>query len=89
MMVFGLIGILFKKLEIPAAPVLLGSILGPMVELNFSRTLRFAEFDDQHFLVYLVQRPISAVLPALLALLVFANARRMIQSRKSESKHET
>ena len=89
MMVFGLIGILFKKLEIPPAPVLLGSILGPMVELNFGRTLRFAEFDHQHFLVYLVSRPISAVLLVFLALLVFANARRIIQSRKSESTHET
>ncbi len=76
MIVFGMIGVLFKKLSIPAAPVLLGSILGPMVEQNFRRTLQFAEFSDQSTIVYLVSRPISAVLMLVVLVLIYSNFRK-------------
>jgi putative tricarboxylic transport membrane protein len=39
MFVFGLIGYLFNRLKIPEAPMVIGIILGPMVETNLRRAL--------------------------------------------------
>jgi len=38
-LVFGLIGWMFKKYDYPASPVVLGLVLGRLMELNFSQTL--------------------------------------------------
>lgn len=39
MTIFGLVGFLFRKLEVPLAPVLMGLILGDDMEQNFRRSL--------------------------------------------------
>lgn len=39
MLAFGLIGLVFKRVGIPAGPVVLGLILGPIAEENLARTL--------------------------------------------------
>lgn len=39
MLLFGLIGLVFKRVGIPAGPVVLGLILGPIAEENLARTL--------------------------------------------------
>ena len=67
-LVFGLIGALFAALDFPAAPILLGYVLGPMVEENFRRALLLSRGD----LLVFVQRPISASFMAACALLVLA-----------------
>lgn len=82
MLVFGTIGVLFKKLEIPAAPVLLGSILGPMVERNFRRTLQFADFNDESVIAFLISRPISAVLMFIVLILIYSNFRKFLKRRR-------
>ncbi len=82
MLVFGTIGVLFKKLEIPAAPVLLGSILGPMVERNFRRTLQFADFNDESVISFLISRPISAVLMVVVLILIYSNFRKFLKRRR-------
>jgi putative tricarboxylic transport membrane protein len=55
-LVFGVIGALFMVLEFSVAPILLGFVLGPMVEENFRRALLLSRGDMMVF----VQRPISA-----------------------------
>ncbi len=64
---FGLLGYLFVRLECEPAPLLLGFILGPMMEEYLRRALLIARGDASVF----VRRPISAVLllVALVALL--------------------
>lgn len=39
MLAFGVIGLVFKRVGIPAGPVVLGLILGPIAESNLARTL--------------------------------------------------
>lgn len=39
MLVFGVIGLVFKRMSIPAGPVVLGLLLGPIAEENLSRSL--------------------------------------------------
>jgi TctA family transporter len=64
---FGLVGYLFYKLGCEPAPLLLGFILGPMMEENLRRALLLSRGDWSTF----VTRPLSAsLLLAALALIV-------------------
>ena len=65
---FGLIGALLMYLNFSVAPILLGFVLGPMVEENFRRALLLSRGD----LAVFVERPISCVFVVISALLVIA-----------------
>jgi putative tricarboxylic transport membrane protein len=65
----GGIGYIMRKFDIPAAPVLLAIILGPMAENNMRRALRIS---DRNFLPF-VTRPISAVLLTTAAISVITS----------------
>jgi putative tricarboxylic transport membrane protein len=56
--IFGIIGYFFKKLDIPAAPAVLGLVLGFLVESNMRRALLLSQGSVLTFLT----RPISVVL---------------------------
>ncbi|MFO1328014.1 MAG: tripartite tricarboxylate transporter permease [Rubrivivax sp.] len=65
--IFGFIGYIFYKLSCEAAPLLLGFILGPMMEENLRRALLLSRGDWTTF----VSRPLSAgLLLAALAMVV-------------------
>ena len=67
MAVFGILGYVFGKLKLEPAPLLLGFVLGPMMEENLRRALLISRGDFGVFL----SRPISAsLLCASVALLV-------------------
>jgi TctA family transporter len=68
MAVFGVIGYVLRKLRCEPAPLLLGFILGPMLEENFRRTMLVSGGD----LTVFVTRPISASLLAVAAVLLLA-----------------
>jgi putative tricarboxylic transport membrane protein len=64
---FGAVGYLFAKIGCEPAPMLLGFVLGPMMEEYFRRALLIERGDFRVF----IERPISAgLLAAALALLV-------------------
>ena len=63
---FGLVGYFFLRLDLEAAPLLLGFILGPMLEENFRRALLLSRGNFMGFLT----RPISGTLLALIAVFV-------------------
>jgi TctA family transporter len=63
---FGIVGYLFNKLECEAPPLLLGFVLGPMMEENFRRALLLSRGD---FTVF-VTRPLSASLLFVALILV-------------------
>ncbi|MGL5361384.1 MAG: tripartite tricarboxylate transporter permease [Bosea sp. (in: a-proteobacteria)] len=58
MAAFGFLGYIFKKLDCEPAPMLLGFILGPLMEEFLRRTLLLSQGDPS----VLLTRPISAVL---------------------------
>jgi putative tricarboxylic transport membrane protein len=58
---FGLVGYLFAKLDCEPAPLILGFMLGPMMEENLRRAMLLAQGDPMVF----IERPISATLLAL------------------------
>jgi putative tricarboxylic transport membrane protein len=57
MMIFGLLGYLFKKFEFEGAPLILAFVLGPMFETNLRQSLLFSKGS---FMIFF-NRPISAV----------------------------
>jgi len=63
---FGLIGIIFVKLDCEPAPLLLGFVLGPMMEENLRRALLLSRGDPTVFFT----RPLSLVMLLMAATLV-------------------
>jgi putative tricarboxylic transport membrane protein len=64
MLLFGVIGYFFDKLEINAAPLVMGLILGPIIDFSLRRTLIIHQGDLTGFFT----RPLSLVLIGLIVL---------------------
>ena len=81
---FGVIGYLFVKLGFEAAPLLLGFLLGPMMEENLRRAMVMSRGDPMTF----VTRPISlGLLIASVALLILVIA-PSVRKKREEAFHE-
>ena len=81
---FGMIGYLFVKLGFEAAPLLLGFVLGPLMEENLRRAMVISRGDPMTF----IERPISlGLLIAAAALLVIVIAPSVRKTRE-EAFHE-
>jgi putative tricarboxylic transport membrane protein len=65
----GVLGWLLRKLDFETAPIVLGVVLAPMIELSLRQSLAMS---DGHYGIF-VQRPISAVLLAVGLTLVLLN----------------
>ncbi len=79
--IFGIIGYLFSKLDCEPAPLLLGFVLGPMMEENFRRALLLSRGD---FTVF-VTRPLSLSLLIAAALMVVVVALPAIKKTREEA----
>ena len=78
---FGFIGYVFSKLDCEAAPLLLGFVLGPMMEENLRRALLLSRGDPMVF----VQRPISLTLLVLSVILIAIVLSPAIRSKREEA----
>ena len=81
---FGALGVLFAKLECEPAPLLLGFVLGPMMEENLRRALLLSRGDPTVF----GTRPISAGLLLAAVLLVLVIALPNIRRQREEAFQE-
>ena len=74
--IFAVIGYLFNKLRLEPAPLLIGFVLGPMMEEHLRRAMLLSRGDPMIF----VQRPISATMLAIgaiaLAAMLLPNLRK-------------
>ncbi|HBB16197.1 MAG: hypothetical protein A3J94_05415 [Syntrophus sp. RIFOXYC2_FULL_54_9] len=80
--IFGFIGYLFIKLGCEPAPLLLGFILGPMMEENLRRALLIADGDWWRAFM---MRPLSATLLILVALLLLIVMLPGIKKKRKEA----
>ena len=78
---FGVIGYLFVKFGCEPAPLLLGLILGPMMEENLRRSMLLSRGDWSVF----VSRPISAGLLAAAALLLLIVLSPSVKKKREEA----
>jgi len=79
--IFGFIGYLFIKLGCESAPLLLGLILGPMMEEYLRRALLISRGDWSVF----VTRPLSAALLAIAVLLLVVVLMPSIKKKREEA----
>jgi putative tricarboxylic transport membrane protein len=79
--IFGVVGYGFIKLGVEPAPLLLGFILGPMMEENLRRALLLSRGDWSVF----VTRPLSAGLLAAAALLLVIVLMPAVKSKREEA----
>jgi TctA family transporter len=66
---FGMLGYFFIMLNLEATPLMLGFILGPMLEENLRRLLIISRGDY----TVIAQRPISGTLLAVAVILILVN----------------
>lgn len=78
---FGFLGYLFVKLDCEPAPLLLGFILGPMMEENLVRAMKLGRGDATLFFT----RPLSASLLAVALLLLIIIALPQIRKKREEA----
>ncbi|UMA67093.1 tripartite tricarboxylate transporter permease (plasmid) [Roseivivax marinus] len=85
MFVFGLVGFIFDRVGIPTPPLVIGLILGPILDTSLQQSLLIGQGS---WLVFL-QSPISAVLLAIAMLSVLQSAISAYLLGKSTSKGRT
>jgi TctA family transporter len=79
--VFGLVGYVLYRLRCEPAPLLLGFILGPLIEENMRRALLISHGDPAVF----VQRPISATFLVLTVALIIVLAAPAIRTARERA----
>ena len=82
---FGLLGYLFVKLDCEPAPLLLGFILGPMMEENLRRAMLISRGDWSVF----VTRPLSLTLLLLAAVLLLMIVAPAVRKTREETFQES
>jgi TctA family transporter len=78
---FGILGYLFSKLGCEGAPLMLGFVLGPMMEENFRRSLLLSHGDFGVFF----SRPLSLALLCATALLIVLVALPAVKKKRTEA----
>jgi TctA family transporter len=81
---FGFIGYVFMKLETEPAPLLLGYVLGPMMEENLRRALLLSRGDPAVFFT----RPISLTLLIIAGILLIIVAAPSVSRKREEAFQE-
>ncbi len=81
MLICAVIGYFFIKVKAEPAPLLLGLVLGPMLEENFRRAMLLSDGD---FTVFL-RHPISAVLLGIAAILILAMLSPALVRKRKEA----
>jgi putative tricarboxylic transport membrane protein len=77
---FGVFGFISVKLGFPMAPLLLGFVLGPMMEENLRRAMLMSGGDLSVF----VTRPLSAVFIIATALILLIMVAPAVRQRRAE-----
>jgi TctA family transporter len=84
MALFGLLGYLCAKLELEPAPMLLGFIIGPMMEEYLRRALLLSRSDPMVF----IERPISGVMLGLAAAAMIVVLLPSLRKKREEAFQE-
>ena len=80
MLVIGIAMFCLRLLGFPQAPMLLGFILGPIVDSNWTR---IGELSQGDALSFIVDRPVAVVIFGLAALAVAFDVRRQLRDRRT------
>jgi putative tricarboxylic transport membrane protein len=79
--IFGVLGLFFKWINLPVAPIVLGIILGPIGEEGIRQTLVITSAQKVSLITYFVTRPISIILFLLLLGIIFTSFKAFFKLR--------
>ena len=77
---FGALGYVFKKFDVPVAPLILTLILGPLMEQSLRQSLEISRGDFTIFL----QRPIALTLTLLAVAVACASTLRVVAAVRGQ-----
>ncbi|GGA49676.1 tripartite tricarboxylate transporter permease [Pelagibacterium lentulum] len=72
MLAFGIVGYFLKVYGFPVAPIILGIILGPLMDLSYRRAMISVRDDPGRFLLEFITNPLSLVLTLFFLLIVIS-----------------
>ncbi|MEZ5449915.1 MAG: tripartite tricarboxylate transporter permease [Thiolinea sp.] len=75
--IFGIFGLVLKRLELPAVPIILGIVLGGIAETKFRTSM--VRVDS---LWEMIDRPIAGTLFVLLILVLFGHVYALVKARR-------
>jgi putative tricarboxylic transport membrane protein len=78
--IFGFVGYIFRKLECDPLPLMLGFVLGPMLEEHFRRAMILSKGD----LMFFFERPVSAVMLSLAVIMLLLVGSSFIRKQRRE-----
>ena len=81
---FGILGYVFTKLNLSAAPLLIGFVLGPMMEEHLRRAMLLSRGDAYVFIDF-ANRPISASLLVICAIVLGSMMLPALRKKKDEA----
>ena len=85
--IFGIVGLVFRKVNIPPATVVLGLILGPIAEQNFRRALIIANAKDLNIAAYMMNDYLSYLILGVVVLLLISFMKINRSAEALERKH--
>lgn len=77
--IFSILGCFMHKLDFPVPPVVVGLVLGPMIQVNLKRSLQISHGD----ISILFLRPIAGALMLVFFLILLAPLVRPLLKRRS------
>jgi putative tricarboxylic transport membrane protein len=87
----GILGAIFKKVAVPLAPIIIGVVLGPLIESNLARSLTIANARGMPLVQYMLSSTLAiGLLVLVLALLVVViQMRRRTAAAEAEAARRT
>ena len=76
--VFGIFGLVLKRLDLPAVPIVLGMVLGGIMEVRLPLVHGAGQTPLDS-----VDRPVSAILAALVVVVIAAHVRTLIREHRT------
>ena len=76
---FGVLGVILKRLGLPVVPIILGMVLGGIMEVKLRSAMARVKTP-----LDLIDRPIAAILFALILLVIALHVRALIRERRAE-----
>lgn len=82
----GVVGVVFKRVGVPPAPIIIGLVLGPMIETNLARALRISEARSMSLPQYMLASNlgIGLLIAVLILLAIVVQMRRRMASVEAQ-----
>jgi putative tricarboxylic transport membrane protein len=84
---FGIFGYIAKKLNFDVTPMVMGYILGPVLEYSFGQTVNLARGDILHYIF--IARPVTATILAITPVVIFLLWWRTTRRRQKDNQINT